>query len=194
VGHEKDKNKNKPGLPARWVIVYKGPDGQDVTEPGGENDVSSRALRVMREDAVAQGTWQPRKKAGQGGNTPFWEYELKHSARRVAQGKSLAVDGTEHGNMVNHVVPRIGHLTMLTFGTARGREVICELIAELRTKDLAPATILNIYGQLRVLFSWAVKKDKVCSASPCTLETSMDELPKDEDKNPRWRQQANFAR
>lgn len=195
MGHEKDKNVNQPGRPARWVIVYNNPSGKAVTEPGGEDRATSKALRIMREDAVANGTWAPRKSRGTGGNMPFWEYELLHNARRIAQGKALAVDGTEHGFMKNHVLPRIGEVPMLTFGGKHGREIIRKLIAALRTEtDLAPHTITNIYGQLHVLFTWAILRDKVCSANPCTLLKMMDELPSKETKNPRFRQLAMYTK
>ena len=60
--------------------------------------------------------------------------------------------------MLNHVVPRLGRKRMDSIE----REDLVELFAELMAKaELSPRSILAIYGDLRVLWKWAVDKDKV---------------------------------
>src|SRR6266545_4865785 len=101
MGTVYNANKSKPWARARWRIKYDGPNGE-VDEKGAGSETATRALLEMRERDVAKACWSPLAAAsGAGGNPTFAEYEQRHNARRIAAGKALAVDGTEHGRMVN---------------------------------------------------------------------------------------------
>jgi integrase len=66
-----------------------------------------------------------------------------------------------------------------------------EWIVHLQTKALAPRTIRNLYSLLRSTFADAYGDDLIDS-SPCRLRGG--DLPKSDDKNPRWRVSAIFTR
>lgn len=185
MGYEFDANKSHPGRKPRWCIRFTGPDGEEVHEPGAGTQDASKRLRLLRERQVQEGTFRARRK---GGRLTFATYEVKHSARRLKQGKKLAHD--EHKRMERYVVPLIGDRPI--DGIERD-DIVAVIGALMEAGTLAPKTIINLYGELRMLFNWALK-DKVIATNPCTLSFAMDELPKKRDKNPNWRAQAKYSK
>lgn len=195
MGYAYNANKSKPGRKPRWRIAYDDPTGELVDEKGLSTEVGSRALLAMREKDVVAGCWSPLAAAtGAGGMQTVTEYATRHNARRVEKRKALAVDGTEWGRMKNHVLPLIGKMRMDRVEREDIERVISSLMQAPDDDRLAPTTILAVYGQLRVMFKWAVAKDKIIAANPCTLTLDMDELPQKRDKDPRWRETAKYAR
>ena len=195
MGYVYDANKSKPWRKPRWRFAYNGPDGTEVNEKGASTESATEHLLKMREKDVASGCWSALPAAsGAGGVPTFTEYATRHDAHRRSKGKALALDGTEHGRINKHVVPIIGKVLMDRFEREHIAGVLESLMEKIEKGELAPSTVLNIYGDLRVLFKRAVRIDKFLAESPCTLSLDLDELPQKRDKDPRWRKTAKFAR
>ncbi len=105
--------------------------------------------------------------------------------RRQARG--LRNTESERCHLVNHVVPRIGHLRP---SEVRRADVV-RLVDELRASSLAPKTVLNVYSTLRRLFGDLEARGEI-ERSPCALRRG--ELPEKRPKDPAFRTRAIFTR
>jgi integrase len=95
--------------------------------------------------------------------------------------------GRDFDRLKLHVLPTLGGRRIGSVGPADVRK----LVAMLRTKDLAPRTVINTYGLVRRLFADAVA-DELILSTPCVLKRR--DLPKKTDKDPTWRAKAVFTR
>ncbi len=93
----------------------------------------------------------------------------------------------DDARLKRYILPVIGHLPLQEVRPRAVRGIV----KKLKSTGLAPRTIRNIYGTMRVLFNDAVAEELIDS-SPCVLKRR--ELPKNKDKDPTWRKGAVFDR
>jgi integrase len=110
---------------------------------------------------------------------------LKWLAERRARG-IRSVD-QEESRLRHYLWPRLGSMSL---AAVRPRD-IRDLIRELRAKgELAPRSILNVYGVIHALFRDAVVEELIAT-NPCILKRG--ELPTKVDKDPEWRALATYT-
>jgi integrase len=103
------------------------------------------------------------------------------------KGRELASVGDDIGRINNHVLPHLGPLVL---ATVRPRHVRDMVRALKKDPNLAPRTILNIYGITSAMFRDAVIEEAIAQ-NPCILPPG--ELPEKADKDPEWRDAATFT-
>jgi integrase len=124
------------------------------------------------------------------GPLPSASITVKQYAERwlaARRGRIRSVDD-EAGRLQHHVYPHLGERSLESI---RPRD-IRDLILKLReNKKLAPRTIRHVFAVLSRLFRSAVV-DELIVASPAIVEKGI--LPKNVDKDPKWRATAIFER
>ena len=111
----------------------------------------------------------------------------------ASHGKKVAKSTarTEGGRIRTHIVKRIGHLPLQTFGPTEVREWLDQLM-EPDNADYDPLgakSILNIHGYLSMCMDVAVA-ERLIRVNPCTVS----DLPKWERKEPRFLTEGELAR
>lgn len=89
--------------------------------------------------------------------------------------------------MRDHVLPELGSMRLLEVRAVHVRACM----AKVMQKDLAPRTVMNVYGALHRLFADAVAHE-VALNNPCVMQRH--ELPGRVDADDEWRQTAVFTR
>jgi integrase len=180
-----DRNKDKPGRPANWWIDYY-VGAERVREPGcGRNKTASERLHTKRMRQIADGTWKRPDVRGE--DLTVEQYAERWSALRESEG--IKTQSDYDSRVRDYLVPEHGGRLL----NAIERQDIKTLITELVAKgELAPRTVLHVYGAFRALFARALE-DGLIIATPCTLKTKKGELPPKKDKNPRWRHTAIYS-
>lgn len=130
----------------------------------------------------AQANIDKRNAIGLSGAQTVASYSRDWLARRERDGVASVRD--ERGRINNHVIPAIGDMKL---SEVRGRHVADLVRALNRNEDLAPRTVLNIYGVMRTMFR-DVERDELIEKNPC--DPPPPELPEKVDKDPEWRHQA----
>lgn len=125
---------------------------------------------------------------GFGGPLTVGDYAERWLNESHRQALSSIADIT--GHVRNHVIPRLGSMRMVDVRPRHVRDFIRALKAD-KELDLAPKTILNIYGSLRTMFHDSVV-DEVIAATPVVVKR--DELPAKVDKDAEWRELATYER
>lgn len=113
------------------------------------------------------------------------QYATKWIAARRNRG--IASVGDDDGRITNHVLPVIGAMLMRDVKPRHLRDLVRALV---RLGELAPRTIINVYGVTSTMFRDAVI-DEVIETSPCVLQRG--ELPAKVDKDSEWRSLATYA-
>ena len=120
-----------------------------------------------------------------GGKT-FREYADAWLAGRVRTGMRSAKD--YRSTFDNYLFPVFGDKTLSEITKRDVRQFVQELRGE---AELAPRTMLNIYGCLRSVMSAAVDEELI-DKTPCSLRKH--DLPPNDDKDPEFRRRAIFDR
>jgi integrase len=94
------------------------------------------------------------------------------------------------GHVENHIIPRLGAMRMIDVRPRHVRDFLRALKTDTEL-DLAPKTILNVFGTLRTMFNDAVV-DELIMATPAVVKR--EDLPEKVDKDPEWREQATYER
>lgn len=167
-----------------WV-KYRDHRGEIVRRPTvfyvGQEEDARRAL-----DAAEELVRQQRSDAARGVLGPMTVERYAHEwlKQRAAQGiRSLA---DERARLELHVLPTLGKLPLAEVEPRHMRE----LVLELRALKMAPRTVRNVYGVVRVMFHDAVADGRI-KATPCVLRKGI--LPPVEDKDPSWRAGAIYT-
>jgi integrase len=106
-------------------------------------------------------------------------------ATREERGlRSLAAD---RGRLTNHVFP---HLGAMRLDEVKPRHVRDMVRALRQAGELAPRTIINVYGLVHTMFRDALV-DELVESNPCVLHRG--ELPAKVDKDPEWRASATYT-
>jgi integrase len=114
-------------------------------------------------------------------------YAKKWLKEREERGISNVQDDTSR---LAHVLPTLGSMVL---SSVRHRHIVTAIREVEKKGELAPRSILNAYGALRLMFGDAVTEELI-ETSPATLKRHRGELPKRRDKNPEWRALAIFER
>jgi hypothetical protein len=92
----------------------------------------------------------------------------------------------DRGRFTNHALPHLGPLLL---DEVRPRHVRDMVRALREAGELAPRTILNVYGVVHTMFRDALV-DELIESNPCVLHRG--ELPAKVDKDPEWRTSATY--
>jgi integrase len=112
-------------------------------------------------------------------------YSRKWLSERRARGVRSVE--SEESRIRHHVLPRLGSMRL---EDVRARDVR-DLVRHLRAAgELAPRTILNVYGVLHAMLRDAVV-DELIEVNPCQLKHG--ELPAKVDADPEWRLLATYT-
>lgn len=131
-------------------------------------------VRLERETGVKPGALTVRAYAAK------WIEERRE--RRIS-----SVDDDEA--RLKHALPTLGRLALKDVRPQHLRDLVRALE---KAGELAPRSVLHVYGVLRVMFSDAVVEDLI-SGTPAVLKQRRGDLPKKRDKDPRWRPLAIFT-
>jgi hypothetical protein len=111
----------------------------------------------------------------------------------ASHGKKVAKSTarTEGGRIRTHIVKRIGHLPLSTFGPTQIREWLDQLMEpdDADFDPLGSKSILNIHGYLSMCMDAAVA-ERLIRVNPCIVS----DLPKLERKEPRFLTEGELAR
>jgi hypothetical protein len=166
-------------------IKYKDYDGSWVPQSSGfmvGQEKQARRLLENIENRIVSGSELQDGEAGPVSVKRYSDFWIKE--RRSLGIKSVADD---EAHLRLHILPVLGKMEM---ATVRPRHVR-QFVRNLRKGDLAPRTIRHIYGTLHNLCNDATV-DEIIETSPCRLKRK--DLPKNEDKDPGWRDTAVFER
>lgn len=162
----------------RLWCKFKGPNGrwQAQATPfnvGDEAKAQALADKAQREADRSKST---------GGTVA--DYAKTWIAGRETKGNASHIDDV--GRITNHVLPALGQLKI---ADVRPRHVR-DFIRALNATELAPRTVLNIFGIMRTMFNDAIV-DEVITENPCKTRTG--DLPGRVDADGEWRALAVFA-
>jgi integrase len=156
--------------PGKWSAV-----------PTGETD-KDKALRFA---AAAQKAIDKRRGIRAPDVLTLTEWAKLWLVQRQEAGHDWRKD---RGRLVNHVLPQLGELELPDLSTAR----VAELVHALRFKaKLAPRTVRNVYTVLASCLRDASIAGRI-QHTPCVLTEA--QLGSIRDKNPEWRESAQFTR
>jgi len=189
-----DRNKSHAGRRPNYWIDYR-VDGRRYQESARTSDrrVAEQLLRQRRCE-IRDGVWRPPGERTLPARPTVAEYfEQWVKERRAAGVRTVADDETR---LKEYVLPAIGAMRL---DEVRRRDVkamvstLHTITSKATSRPLAPRSINHIYGAARAMFRAAVD-DELISATPCTLRVRKGELPKVEDRDPKWRSGAVFSR
>jgi integrase len=113
-------------------------------------------------------------------------------AKRRERGIASADD--DEARVRKHALKVLGPLRLEEVRPQHLRDLVRDLQRTKKDgKQLAPRTVLHVYGVLRVMFSDAVTEELI-RATPCVLKQRRGELPKKLDKDSTWRSTAVYQR
>ncbi len=167
---------------AKWWCRLRGlkkPDkwGNAPTPYKATQENADRALRYAE---TAQKKISAR--ASVGGPMTIAKFAMSWLDKRDDQASSA----DDRGRIVNHVLPAIGHLLCTEVQPMHIADMV---IALNRNEDLAPRTVLNIFGIARTMFR-DIRRARLIDENPC--EPPPPELPEKMDKDPEWRDLATY--
>lgn len=168
------KGDKKPGKWSHVPTPYlKHPDNED---------------KALRWAVAAQAAIDKRNTVGSGGPTTVATYAKRWLEEPSRAALSSIADITGHVN--NHIIPRLGELRIIDVRPHHIRDFLRALKTDAEL-DLAPKTILNVFGTLRTMFADAVV-DELIVATPVAVKRQ--DLPEKVDKDPEWREKATYER
>lgn len=184
-----DKNKRKPGrkpylMHRYWVA------GKEIREVA-KNPTNRKAAAIEHAEIRRQikaGTWvHPDMRKGN--RARFDEYARAVVARRVARKVATAAT-TERIHVETHLIPVFGKYFVheMTFLVIKR-----EFDEQINTKGLAGRYVRNIHSTLRAILIEAAE-DELISDPPIPLSVKRDHLPPPVDKDPDFRESAQFDR
>lgn len=142
----------------------------------GEEEEASRWTKRVQENI------DKRNAIGLSGAQTLASYAKAWLEKRERDGVASVRD--DRGRLTNHVIPVIGDMKL---SDVRNKHV-ADLVRRLnRDEDMAPRTVLNVYGVLRTMFR-DVMRDELIDKNPC--DPTPPELPEKMDKDPEWRDRA----
>lgn len=158
---------------------------RESTESGDQREASRQLAQRRRE--LRDGSWRPKALAG--GNVRT--YAERWTADRQKAGLRSADRDLEF------LRPILEHIGEMRLGDVR-RVHVLNAMAALRAKPTkrgarAPRTTLKAYKKLHAMFASALRAELILT-NPCTLLADGVELPKNGDKDPKWRLGAKYAR
>jgi integrase len=103
------------------------------------------------------------------------------------EARGLVSVDDDRGRLMNHVLPTLGALRIDEVRPHHIRDLIREL---LKNEELAPRTVLHIYGVTRTMFHDALTEELI-GFTPCVIQRG--ELPARVDKDPEWRDAATYT-
>lgn len=167
----------------RLYVAWYDVDGRrHLTATGlevGQEEEAARRLRALQDQVEAM------RAVGAGaGPLTVQRWATKWIERRERRGVAMVRD--ERQRLRAYIGPALGDIPL---GELTRRQVV-SWVDELRGR-LAPRSVLHVYGTLRQMMATAAREGLI-DATPCTLEG--DELPRLEDRDPEWRQEAVFTR
>ncbi len=197
-----DRNKGISSLKPNWWINFRiteelqvrhGLKSRTVRESGGETKRAADMLLKQRVREVKAGTWQPLSVGGARGLT-LTQYAAQWNERRASAGVLGA--SSESQRMRDYVLPALGAKTLSEVSRDDVKSLVQSLRVTVSPKTqavLAPRSVIRIYSDLHTLYADAVAEGQV-AVSPCTLRERRGELPKNIDKDGKWRSRAVFTR
>lgn len=167
-----------------WWAAFKVPGGGRIARSTGVASTEPRrgALLVLAE---IERQLKLEQRTVSDGRTTVAEYALTWTEERKALKQTNAAK--DLARVKKYVLPTLGAMRLSTVSVGDIRKVV----KTMRTRDLAPRTILNTYGLMHRLFEDAVA-DELVLASPVTLKRR--DLPTKRDKDPMWRSGAKYTR
>jgi integrase len=156
------------------------------------DELKARAVLAAVEKAVA--LEKPQGEDDESGPLTVTRYGRQWLKRRQKSGLHSVRD--DIGRFTKWVAPSsLGSMLLAEVKPTHVRDFVRQLEAfrDEEGEPLAPRTVRNVYGVLRVLFADAVAEELVPS-SPCVLLVRRKELPKKRDKDANWRSGAVFTR
>jgi integrase len=166
----------------KWWCRLKDETGAWISRP--TEFAASDKRKAQRYANAAQKKLDERRSGGPGEPMTVAAYGEKWLAGREERGvRSIMAD---RGRFTNHALP---HLGALLLDEVRPRHVRDMVRALREAGDLAPRTIVNIYGVVHTMFRDAVV-DELIESNPCVLHRG--ELPAKVDKDPEWRTSATY--
>lgn len=176
----------KRGDSSVWWIAYYDADGHRRLFSSKTTDKAEadKMLSTIERRVAAE------REAGYNSERPLTVARYAEQWLKARRDRGVA-SVEEDEDRLAHALPVIGGLLLKDVRRVHLRSLMRGLMAD-RAKDLAPRTILHIYGVLRVMFGDALM-DELIPATPCTLKQRLGELPKKRDKNPAWRHTAVFS-
>lgn len=167
----------------RLYFRLKGLDGKWKNEPtpyraGQEADAERYAVAAQRAIDRKRGALPA------GAMPTVAEYAVKWLEERKTLGLRSVAD--DIGRINNHVLPVFGAVLMDAIKPRNVRD----FVRDLRRTDLAPRTIINVYGIMSTMFRDAVVEE-VIPVNPCMLKRG--DLPAKVDKDPNWRAEATYT-
>ncbi len=175
------KGLKKPG---EWARVPTDHNGTPYRL--GEEDKAQRWADVIEREIAESAA---KAAAGAGALTL-----AAYAERRAPLRKELGVHSwrNEETRLRLHVVPALGHLALGEVRPAQVRDLFRELTKAVRRGEIAPRTVLDIYGILHCLFEDAIG-DELLEHNPCRLKQNGRELPVKVDADPEWRANATYT-
>jgi len=142
--------------------------------------------KARRYASAAQRKLDARREGGEpAGPLTVTAYGEQWLDEREARGvRSIAAD---RGRLRNHVFPHIGALLLPEVKSRHVRDLVR---AMRQAGELAPRSILNVYGLVNTMFRDALV-DELIESNPCVLHRG--ELPPKVDKDPEWRTSATYT-
>lgn len=179
-----NRNRNQPTRPPNWWVKYY-VDGKEVREAGKGTKKSSAAWEVELKRQLKAGTWvHPAQRNNE--RSRFDNYARTVLARRIARGVATAAKD-ERGHIENHLIPMFPEMLVsdLTFS------VIKLAFAKFLDGKHAGRTVRNIHSTLRAILVEAAE-DGLIPMAPTPLSSKRDHVPAPRDKDPLWRETAQF--
>jgi integrase len=141
--------------PHRWRARYRGPDGRERSRTFERRADAEKFLTTTEADKL-RGSWVEPSRA----QTRFGDFveEILPTIAHLRPGTRLNFEG----RLRNHVLPFFADLSLAAIRPNHVRA----WVAELSTKDLAPATVNAAYRTLHKILRFA-ENDGLIARSPC---------------------------
>lgn len=130
-------------------------------------------------------------------------FTVRAFAEKWIAARDTGTKNDDQGRLDNHILPALGHIPLAELRPRHVRDFVEKLKTTKKKRqarkdgtlvgeeeNIAPRTVLHIYGTLRSMLNDAVA-DELILSSPCILK---DELPARKDKDRSWRRTAVFTR
>ena len=182
-------------------IRYRDVDGKWRSESTGCGlDEESKAQKALDKiEAHLRATRTPSTLAGASTSANT----VRAFAGKWMKERDTGTKNDDQGRLDNQILPALGHIPIAELRPRHVRDFVEKLKVTKKQRqmrkdgtlvgeeeNIAPRTVLHIYGTLRSMLNDAVA-DEVIASSPCVLK---DELPEKKDKDRTWRRTAVFTR
>jgi len=174
-------------------MKFRGPDGRKVQRSTGyrvgEEKAAHALLDVIVEKLKVDGTGSQSAPPSAGTTPTVQAFAKQFIEDRRADG----IDDwkNDESRLRNHVLPTIGKVRLDEVRPKDVRALARTWRRSVKGGGMAPRTLHNIYGTLRLMFKEALIEDHI-EVSPCILTSK--QLGPLCDKDPEWRETAVYAR